>query len=117
MNTQDFYELNRELRRLAFIHKKTFVALKDKQGKIIKRSIAGQIIGGKLPFEEYQKYIDYQLIAWAFPVISGYNKMNPGSGRVYRDQNDWRKDYEKSMPDMQKIQDRLSQKSPIKKEV
>lgn len=121
MTADEMDKLNQALRIVANKSQKHIAALKDKHGNIFRVFISGQPIGGVLPFVDHQKYPDCQLLAWAFPFKRGYGKVNPESGKVYRSENDWRKDYEKFMPDLGQVQRRIMKETerefPFLKEI
>lgn len=107
MTSDEMEKMNHELRGIANRSQKHIAALKDKDGNTFRVFISGRPIGGVLPFVDHQKYPDCQLLAWAFPFKKGFGKVNPESGKVYKSDSDWRKDYEKFMPDMRGIQHRI----------
>jgi hypothetical protein len=111
MTSEQMDKLNQELRVVANKSGKHIAALKDKHGNIFRVFISGLPIGGVLPFIDHQKYPDCQLLAWAFPWKKGCNKVNPESGKVYRSDTDWRKDYEKFMPNIGQIQKRIMEET------
>lgn len=107
MTGSEMEALNLKLREIANKNQKHVACLKDKHGKIFNVFISGLPIGGVLPFIDHQKYPDCQLLAWAFPWKKGYNKVNPESGKVYRSDSDWRKDYAKFMPNLDQVISRI----------
>lgn len=100
-------KLNQDLRKIANKTGKHVAALKTKKGAIINVFISARPLQGVLPFTDAMKYPDHQLLAWAFPVKPGFNKINPGTGKIYNSDEDWKKDYIQNLPDTSKIRERL----------
>ena len=118
MNSQGMYEINKKCRELANKYRKNVAFLKDKEGKKKFVFLESKPEKGELSFNDWQKYPDHILLAYAFPCIPGYNKINPETGRRYLSEKDYQKDCEriKSAKDISKnINDRFMSK--IKQEI